>query len=60
VPARRGEKADFAQSGGDLRILQNRVAQTVFDDKVALSDPKVREQLRSFLQGFAAFAETHK
>jgi chromate reductase len=56
LPVLRTLGAEFWSEG---RLLVSR-AQTVFDDKGALSDPKVREQLRSFLQGFVTFAETHK
>jgi chromate reductase len=41
-------------SGG--RLLVSR-AQAVFGEDGALTDEKVREQLRTFVQGFAAFAE---
>src|SRR5689334_5011408 len=41
-------------SGG--RLLVSR-AQAVFAEGGALTDEKVREQLRTFVQGFAAFAE---
>jgi NAD(P)H-dependent FMN reductase len=56
LPVLRTLGAEFWSEG---RLLVSR-AQTVFDDKGALSDPKVREQLRSFLQGFVEFAEAHK
>ncbi len=39
------------------RLLVSR-ASTVFDEQGQLSDEKVREKLRTYLDGFASFAET--
>jgi chromate reductase len=39
------------------RLMVSR-APTVFDADGALTDPKIREQLRVYLEGFAAFAHT--
>jgi NAD(P)H-dependent FMN reductase len=39
------------------RLLVSR-AQAVFSEDGTLSDPKIREQLRTFLQGFAMFARS--
>lgn len=39
------------------RLLVSR-AQTVFDAEGAMTDEKVREQVRKFMQGFAAFARS--
>lgn len=41
------------------RLLVSR-AQTVFDAEGAMTDEKVREQLRKFVQGFAAFARVSR
>ncbi|UKJ74618.1 NADPH-dependent FMN reductase [Azospirillum brasilense] len=40
----------------DGRLLVSR-AHTIFGDDGTISDPKVEEQLRSFLRGFTAFAQ---
>jgi NAD(P)H-dependent FMN reductase len=44
-------------SGG--RLLVSR-AQTVFGEDGTISDPKITDQLRVFLQGFAAFARSSR
>ena len=44
-------------SGG--RLLVSR-AQAVLGEDGTLSDPKIREQLRTFVQGFAAFARSSR
>jgi NAD(P)H-dependent FMN reductase len=41
------------------RLLVSR-AQAVFGEDGTLSDPKLREQLSTFLQGFATFAESSR
>src|SRR4029434_6977932 len=48
LPVLRTLGTEFWSEG---RLLVSR-AQAVFDDKGVLSDAKMREQLRSFLQGF--------
>lgn len=42
-------------TGGRLMVSR---AHTIFDEQGAMTDPKLREQLRAFLEGFAAFART--
>jgi chromate reductase len=52
LPVLRTLGADLWSEG---RLLVSR-AHTVFDEAGALTDEKVKDQLRTFLQGFAAFA----
>jgi len=56
LPVLRTLGTEFWSEG---RLLVSR-AQAVFDDKGILSDARIREQLRTFLQGFVAFAGAHK
>ena len=42
-------------TGGRLIVSR---AHTIFDEQGTMTDPKLREQLRVFLEGFAAFART--
>lgn len=42
-------------TGGRLMVSR---AHTIFDEQGAMTDPKLREQLRAFLEGFAAFVRT--
>jgi chromate reductase, NAD(P)H dehydrogenase (quinone) len=43
----------------ESRLLVSR-AQTVFDEDGTISDEKLREQLRTFVHGFVAFAQTSR
>jgi chromate reductase len=54
LPVLRTLGAEF-WSGG--RLLVSR-APNVFDEQGALTDPKIREQLQGFMQGFVAFARS--
>jgi chromate reductase, NAD(P)H dehydrogenase (quinone) len=54
LPVLRTLGAEF-WSGG--RLLVSR-APSVFDEQGALTDPKIREQLQGFMQGFVAFARS--
>jgi NAD(P)H-dependent FMN reductase len=56
LPVLRTLGTEFWSEG---RLLVSR-AQSVFDEKGTLADQKIREQLRSFLQGFVAFARGSK
>jgi hypothetical protein len=55
-PVLRTLGTDFWSEG---RLLVSR-AQGVFDERHRLVDEKVRQQLRIFLQGFVAFAQSRK
>jgi chromate reductase len=56
LPVLRTLGADF-WSGGRLMVSR---AHTVFDASGALTDDKIREQLRGFMAGFAAYAARAK
>ena len=53
LPVLRTLGAEFWSEG---RLLLAR-AQSVFDQDGAITDPRIAEQLRTFLQGFVAFAD---
>lgn len=54
LPVLRTLRADFWSEG---RLLVSR-AGTVFDENGTITDEKVREQLRTFVHGFTAFARS--
>ena len=54
LPVLRTLRAEFWSEG---RLMVSR-ASSVFDEQTSLSDPKTREQLQRFMQGFVAFAQS--
>ena len=56
LPVLRTLEAEFWSEG---RLLVSR-AQGVFDQNGAITDPKIAEQLRTFLQGFVVFAQPRR